>query len=382
MLKKFAALLLACSVLLPGHSKADDIDPLDMFAVIAADEIKKNERMFQDAVSGFNLLGLNILRSSFLSSCGKMTSIKYLGDLSSFKDLEEGRRNFARPAVDRYDNMADHLAEFLYKVGTHTSSSGFKSAKEEMSWFEIRLAEMDKLINYIKKLNEYHKQCQDAAARMRKDFDEIASLRKIAPTPKKLSDSNAMKKYFKENPKMFPLKKANLRKMDIPSIYGIINCYKDDMSLNPKLRDSLKALDELAEHLKKLQKDLPYLEQAYKTWSGFLSNGVQYREKVREIAVHPRAREYFAPEFIAALTNAYQKHKDYYDMFSKEIDRGLKELARVKRFTGQEPIATMYRGSMPMHQMIYSSGSSNNSVTPFEGLQAWVEGPLCSKACR
>ena len=225
-------MLLACAALFPVKAQADDLDPLDMFAVIAADDIKINERMFQEAVSGFNLLGLNILRSSFSSSCGKMTSVKYLENLSSFKELDEDRRSFARPAVVRYDNMASHLAEFLYKVGKHTSAAQFKDAKSAITWFTNRSDSVQTMISHARKLIETQKKCKAAGDRIRKDFDEVAA-QKGAPTPKMLSDSNALKKYFKYNPKMWPLKKNNLRAMDIPSIYGLHEYYKEDMSLQP-----------------------------------------------------------------------------------------------------------------------------------------------------
>ena len=381
MLKRLAAFLLACSVLLPSQAKADDVDPLDMFAVIAADDIKNNERLFQDAVSNFNLLGANILRSSFTSSSSKMTSVKYLESLSSFKELDENRRRFAQPAVVRYDNMADHMAEFLYKVGRQASGSQFKEAKTDLAWFTNRSDNMQTNMNHAKKLVETHKKCRAAAERIRKDFDEIAA-HKGAPTPKLLSDSNAMKKYFRYNPKMWPLKKETVRKMDIPSLYGLHEFYREDMTLQPKFQEELKALDEFAAQLKKIQKHLPYLEQTYRTWRDFLARGAQYRDKVREIAVHPKAKAYFAQEFTAAMLNASVKNKSYYDTFSKEMERAGQEVQNVKRVVSQEPMASMSKGSSPMMQQIYVSGSANSLTAPFQMLQPWVMGTLCSRACK
>ncbi|MBP3730147.1 MAG: hypothetical protein J6I40_01590 [Mailhella sp.] len=378
MLKWLASFFMACGVLLPSAAPADDLDPLDMFAVVAADDIKNNERMFQDATSAFNMMGENIMRSNFTSACSKMTSIKYLANLSSFKELDPDRKNFAKPAVVRYDNMADHMAEFLFKVGKHVTTNEFKNAKSNVAWFKIRDAQG--IVELCRHEVEKHRKVSNIAVRIKKDFDEIAS-QKGAPTPKLLSESNAMKKYFKYNPKMWPLKKGNLRKMDIPAIYGLHDVYTADMAMQSKARDDIKKLDEIAKKLSGIMKNIEYLQASYRTWRDFLSRGQQYRQKVREIAVHPKAKAYFMPEFIAALTTSFQKNATYYEMLDKEIGRGETEVIEMKRYVSQEPVRSLLIGG-EMNKHIFKSGNANNLADPYLYFQTWVENDLCSKACK
>ncbi|MBO4318672.1 MAG: hypothetical protein J5855_10445 [Mailhella sp.] len=380
MLKLFISCAIAVATLLPFGTKAEDYDPLDMFGVIAADDIKQNERLFRETAGGLNLLGVNILRSSFASNCNKMTSIKYLAELSSFKELDPDRKSFANPAVVRYDNMVDHLAEFLFKVGKQVSTQEFKEAKDGMTYFTIG-GDLQAAATTIKNYVERQKKYRDIAAQMRKDFEEIAS-QKGAPTPKLLSESNKMKKYFQKNPKMWPLKKNNMRTMNIPEIYGMTDYYNQDMSLNTKGRDDAKALDDLVVNLRKSPKYIAYLEQTYSTWKSFLAKGPQYCDKVSQIAEHPRAKAYFVPEFTRALTESVQMHRQLFEGFHRQLESiGIPEVQKAKQFISQEPVASFAKNS-GSYQQIWAQGTANTILSTFEMLQPWAEGYLCGKACK
>ena len=381
MLKWLVSIALACCAVLPCGVKAEDVtDPFDIFAVLAAEAIKQNERLFMEASGGFSLLGANILRSSFISSCAKMTGVKYLSDMSQYKELDEDRQNFCRPAAVRYDSMANHLSEFLFKVGKQVSTAEFKNAKQEVSAFSTT-SDAQSILTRAKQLAERDKKYRAIAARMRKDFDDIAS-HKNDSSFDKLQDSNAMKKYFKNNPKKWPLKKNDLRTMDIPDIYGMTDYYKQDMFLKDNARRELQGFDDLFKKLKPLPKHVSYLEQTYASWKKFLAQSAQYRDKVREIAVHPRAKLYFMPQFTAAMTEAYQKNKQYADDLIRDIDtRGIPEVQAAKRLITQEPLVTMTRNS-GSYEQVWASGRANTLLSSYEMLQPWVEGYLCSKACK
>ncbi len=381
MLKYIAPLFIAISFLFPTGCFAYATDPLDIFSAIAADDIRNNHRLFDTTVKGFSLFGsANIRESSFLSNCNKMKSIKYLAVLSSYKDLEEGRHDFAEPVVVRYDNLADSLAEFFYKVGKDASQHKFQDAKVSLGEFRLRNGEMQ---NRLQSLRTAHDKVAKAASEINKAFNDISS-HKNDQTPDKLNSSYKLCQYLKSNRNMWPLKKNDLDRIDIPNMYGISDIYNKYGDLQSQISTMIETSEKNIKQLKKIPEAINLLKSTYEGWEKLTIPIITYSEKVMQIATHPRAKQFLLPELCKALEDAAKKAKDWHDYAIDEMRSvGRNELVEIERIMSSSAFGSLKSGtSDKLYQHMCGSGSASDIKSTFTRFKSYVWNDLAGRACK
>ncbi|MBO4318270.1 MAG: hypothetical protein J5855_08365 [Mailhella sp.] len=381
MLKCLAPLFMAVSFLFPATCPAEEADPLDIFAAIAADEIKSNHRLFDATVKGFSLFGsANIRDSGFLSNCNKMKSIKYLAELSSYKELEEGRHDFAKPVVVRYDNLADTLAEFFYTVGKDASQQKFQEAKVSLGEFRLRNGQIQER---IKRLRDAHDKVAKAASDITNSFGDIAN-HKNDDTPDKLNSSYKLCQYLKNNRSMWPLKRNDLDRLDIPNIYGISDIYTRNGDLQSQASSMIETAEKNIVQFRKLPEAMGYLKSKYEAWEKLTIPIITYSEKVMEIATHQRAKQFLLPELCKALEDAAKKAKDWHNYLIDEMRSvGRNELVEIERIMSSSTFGSLKSGTGDkLYQHMFGSGSASDIKSTFTKFKSYVWSDLAGRACR